>query len=161
MCPTARNSYSHAGARPLFFGLLETSGRLPRFFQAPAMRVRAKICGITRAADAHAAVAAGADALGFNFHPASPRYVDPERARDIIAELPPFITTVGLFVDASCASVRQAVSASGVQWVQFHGDETDAQCVEGERPFIKAIHVAAPVDGAALERKYPHAAAFL
>jgi phosphoribosylanthranilate isomerase len=124
------------------------------------MRVRVKICGITRVADARAAVAAGADALGFNFHPSSPRYVDPARARDIIAELPPFVATVGLFVDASSAAVCEAIATSGVQWAQFHGDETDAQCRAGGRPFIKAIGVAGPVDGAALEREFPNAAAF-
>jgi phosphoribosylanthranilate isomerase len=125
------------------------------------MRVRAKICGITRVADARAAVAAGADALGFNFHPSSPRYVDPAHARDIIVELPPFVATVALFVDATPAAVCEAISTSGVQLVQFHGDETDAQCCAGGRPFIKAIPVAGPVDGAALEREFPNATAFL
>ena len=124
------------------------------------MRVRAKICGITRVADARAAVRAGADALGFNFHPLSPRYVDPERVRDIIAELPPFVATVGLFVDATPAAVCEAIATSGVQVAQFHGDETDAQCRACGRPFIKAINVAGPVDGAALEREFPNAAAF-
>jgi phosphoribosylanthranilate isomerase len=125
------------------------------------MRVKAKICGITRATDAEAAVAAGADALGFNFHPASPRYVEPAHARDIIARLPPFVSTVALFVDVAPDVVREAVETSGVQLLQFHGDETDAQCSAGGRPFIKAVRVAGPVDSEALERQYPHAAAFL
>jgi len=125
------------------------------------MRVRAKICGITRAADARAAVAAGADALGFNFHPASPRYVEPVLAGKIIAGLPPFVATVALFVDAAPAAVREAVVNSGVQLLQFQGDEADAECVSAGKPFIKAVRVAGPVDGAALEREYPHAAAFL
>jgi phosphoribosylanthranilate isomerase len=125
------------------------------------MRVKAKICGITRVADAEAAVAAGVDALGFVFHPASPRYVEPALARDIIARLPPFVSTVALFVDVAPDVVREAVMISGVQLLQFNGDETDAQCSAGGRPFIKAVGVTGPVDGEALEHQYPHAAAFL
>jgi phosphoribosylanthranilate isomerase len=124
------------------------------------MRVRAKICGITRIADAEAAVAAGADALGFVFHRASPRYVEPARVRDIIARLPPFVSTVGLFVDVAPELVRETVLTSGIQLLQFQGDETDEQCRAAGRPFIKAVRVTGPIDGEALQRQYPHAAAF-
>ncbi len=78
------------------------------------MRVRAKICGITRLADAQAAVAAGCDALGFNFHEASPRYVSPEQARAIIAAVPPFVACVGLFVDMEADEARRLADIAGV-----------------------------------------------
>jgi phosphoribosylanthranilate isomerase len=125
------------------------------------MRVRAKICGIGRVCDAIAAVQAGADALGFNFHRGSPRYIDPRQAAAIIAELPPFVTTVGLFVNEPTTSVRNIVAVSGVQMAQFHGDETDAQCLQAGQPFIKAIHVAGPLNGRELAATYPSAAALL
>jgi phosphoribosylanthranilate isomerase len=125
------------------------------------MRVRVKICGITRASDAAAAVAAGADALGFNFYRASPRYVAPPQARAIIASLPPFVVPVGLFVDQAGSEVREAAGVSGVRLLQFHGDETDSECVAAAIPFIKVIHVSGPVDGAALVSQYPNAGAFL
>jgi phosphoribosylanthranilate isomerase len=125
------------------------------------MRVRAKICGITRLTDAEAAIAAGADALGFNFHSASPRYVEPTAVRDIIARLPPFVEPIGLFVDAATAAVRSVVAVSGIRLVQFHGDESDAECVAAGVPFIKALRVDAPVDGTAIARRYSHAAAIL
>ena len=125
------------------------------------MRVRAKICGITRAADAEAAVAAGADALGFNFHRASPRWVEPTVARDIITRLPPFVAAVGVFVDETIDEVRATVAATGVQLVQFHGMESDQVCVAAGVPFIKALPVDGPVDGERIARQYRHATALL
>ncbi len=125
------------------------------------MRVRAKICGITRLIDAELAVAAGCDALGFNFHRASPRYVSPERARTIIAGVPPFVTCVGLFVDESVSSVQAAATISGVGLLQFNGNETDTECASIELPFIKAIRVSGLIDVLALERRYPNARALL
>jgi phosphoribosylanthranilate isomerase len=125
------------------------------------MRVRAKICGITRLADAQTAIAAGCDALGFNFHSASPRFVSPELARAIIAAIPPFVTCVGLFVDAATAHVREIAAASGVGLLQFQGDETDSDCAAAGYPFIKAIRVSGPIDAADLERRFPHASGLL
>ena len=125
------------------------------------MRVRAKICGITRLADATAAVAAGCDALGFNFYRASPRYITPLEARTIVAALPPFVTCVGLFVDADPAEVREVARAVGVGVLQFNGEETDADCAAARFPFVKAIRVSGPIDVAALERRYPRANALL
>lgn len=125
------------------------------------MRVRAKICGITRAADAEAAVAAGADALGFNFHRTSPRWIAPNVARDIIARLPPFITAVGVFADETIDVVRATVAATGVQVIQFHGTEPDEVCVTAGLPFIKALRVEGPVDGEHIAQQYRHAAALL
>jgi phosphoribosylanthranilate isomerase len=125
------------------------------------MRVRAKICGITRATDAAAAVAAGADALGFVFYRASPRYVTPKHAREIIDALPPFVTAVGLFVDEANTAVCEAIAVSGVQVLQFQGQETNSQCVAAGKPFIKAVRISGPVDAVALEREYPNACAFM
>lgn len=123
------------------------------------MRVRAKICGITRLTDAQAAVAAGCDALGFNFHKPSPRYIAPELARAIIETIPPFVSCVGLFVDADPAEIREVVQSAGVSLVQFHGNETDADCAAAGLSFIKAIPVSGPIDAVALEQRYPRAMA--
>jgi phosphoribosylanthranilate isomerase len=125
------------------------------------MRVRAKVCGITRLADAQAAVAAGCDALGFNFHEASPRYVSPERARTIIDAVPPFVACVGVFVDAKADEVRRLAGIAALDLVQFHGDETDAECAAAGYPFIKVIRVSGPIDASALAQRYPRATALL
>jgi phosphoribosylanthranilate isomerase len=125
------------------------------------MRVRIKICGITRLEDAVAAVQAGADALGFNFYPGSPRYIAPERAGRIVAELPPFVTTVGLFVDASRDEVELGVDAAQVALLQFNGDESPAFCESIGRPYIKVVRVAGAVDGNALATAHRGASAFL
>jgi phosphoribosylanthranilate isomerase len=125
------------------------------------MRVRAKICGITRLVDAQTAIAAGCDALGFNFHRASPRFVSPAQARAIIAAIPPFVTCVGLFVDVATAEVREIAAASGVGLLQFQGDESDSDCAAAGYPFIKAVRVSGPIDAPDLERRYPSARALL
>ncbi len=104
---------------------------------------RVKICGITRVEDAHAAVNAGAHALGFIFHPGSPRYVTPEQAGSIINGLPPFITSVGVFVNRSKTEIEKVVSATGLHMIQLHGQETSEDCRGYSRPVIKAIRVAA------------------
>ena len=90
--------------------------------------VRVKICGITRAEDALAALRLGADALGFNFWPGSRRYLAPAAAREIVARLPPFATTVGVFVNQPEEEIRAIASASGVQVLQLHGDEPPDLC---------------------------------
>ena len=88
-----------------------------------------KICGITNLADAHAAVAAGADALGFNFYQPSPRYIAPESAREIINTLPASVLTVGVFVnEPSPDAVRAIADRAGVKAVQLHGDESPDYC---------------------------------
>ncbi|HET6473034.1 MAG TPA: phosphoribosylanthranilate isomerase [Pseudomonadales bacterium] len=125
------------------------------------MRVRAKICGITRATDARAAIDAGCDALGFNFYRASPRYVEPARAKDIIAALPPFVASVGLFVNAATEVVRRIADDAGIDLLQFHGDETDDTCKAAGLPFIKVIRVSDDVDVERTLRLYPHAAALM
>ncbi|UDU82755.1 phosphoribosylanthranilate isomerase [Pseudomonas sp. HN2-3] len=103
--------------------------------------VRSKICGITRIEDALAAAEAGADAIGFVFYAKSPRAVDVRQARAIIAELPPFVTTVGLFVNASRCELNEILEVVPLDLLQFHGDETPQDCEGYNRPWIKALRV--------------------
>ncbi|MFC6335357.1 phosphoribosylanthranilate isomerase [Pseudomonas sp. CCM 7891] len=111
--------------------------------------VRSKICGITRIDDALAAVEAGADAIGFVFYAKSPRAVNVQQARAIIAALPPFVTTVGLFVNASRCELNETLDAVPLDMLQFHGDETASECESYQRPYIKALRVKAGDDIAA------------
>lgn len=108
-------------------------------------RTRIKICGITRTEDLHAAVAAGADALGFVFYPKSPRHVSAERYADLARALPPFVSAVALFVNATLDEVRAVAAAGPLGLIQFHGDETPAQCAHLAaavgRPFVRAFRV--------------------
>jgi len=123
--------------------------------------VRSKICGITRMDDALAAVAAGADALGFVFYEKSPRAVTAQQARAIIAGLPPFVTTVGLFVNASACELNETLDAVPLDMLQFHGDETPEQCEGYHRPYIKALRVKAGDDIAAACKAYAGASGIL
>jgi phosphoribosylanthranilate isomerase len=108
-------------------------------------KTRIKICGITRSEDVRVVVAAGADALGFVFYPASPRYVSPELAAQLLRDLPPFVVSVGLFVNASKAELQEVLAKAPIQLLQFHGDETPEQCHAlaraVNRPFIRAFRV--------------------
>lgn len=104
-------------------------------------RTRIKICGITRAEDAQIAVQAGADALGFVFYPPSPRYVAPARAASIVAAVPAFVCTVGLFVNHDAESVRQILAEVSLDLLQFHGDEPPSFCRQFGKPYIKAVRV--------------------
>jgi phosphoribosylanthranilate isomerase len=90
--------------------------------------VKVKICGITNYDDAVAAMDMGADLLGFNFYPGSPRYVTPERAMDIISKLPGFIDTAGVFVNESVESIHETNAVCHLDWVQLHGDEDPEFC---------------------------------
>lgn len=110
------------------------------------MTTRIKICGITRNEDAAAAAKAGADALGFVLYRNSPRFVDPQRAKAIADRIPPFISTVGLFVDANAAEVEASLGVFRVDYLQFHGDETPDYCRQFGVPFVKAIRVRPGVD---------------
>ncbi len=108
--------------------------------------VRAKICGITQAADAAAAAAAGADAIGLVFYRNSPRCVDVAQARRVMAALPPFVTTVGLFVDAPPAEVVAVIQAVPIDLLQFHGEESAEYCRSFGRPYLKAVRMKPGVD---------------
>lgn len=103
--------------------------------------VRVKICGITNPADAQHAAACGADALGFIFYPGSPRFVAPDRARCIIADLPPFVTTVGLFVNEPSARIREIADFCGLNVIQLHGDEGPELCNHPPYRVIKALRL--------------------
>jgi len=105
------------------------------------MAVRVKICGITRAQDLHAACAAGVDALGFVFYEKSPRNLSIEAAAELVRALPPFVQSVGLFVNADPAFVENVLDAVPLDLLQFHGDETAADCARYGRPYIKAVRV--------------------
>jgi phosphoribosylanthranilate isomerase len=111
--------------------------------------VKVKICGITHVEDALHAAACGADALGFVFYEKSPRCLSPETARQIIAELPPFVTAVGLFVNESPERIRQITDFCGLDVIQLHGDEGPADCDFAPRRVVKALRVkeAASLDG--------------
>jgi phosphoribosylanthranilate isomerase len=123
--------------------------------------VRIKICGITRAEDALAAADAGADAIGLVFYEKSPRAVSLAQASAIIAALPPFISTVGLFVNAARSEINAVLAAMPLDLLQFHGDETAAQCEGYSRPYLKALRVRPGDDLQALVAAYPRAAGVL
>lgn len=105
------------------------------------MKTRVKICGITRVEDALEAAKQGADAIGLVFYAASPRNVSIEVARAIVAALPPFVSVVGLFVNAPKANIDAVLAEIRLDMLQFHGDETPADCTQFNLPFLKAIRV--------------------
>ncbi len=103
--------------------------------------VRIKICGITNLKDGQLAAALGAHALGFIFHPKSPRSIEPDAARDIIRRLPPFVLSVGVFVDEDDGVVRDIAGHVGLDWIQLHGRESPEYCRSLGRRIIKALRV--------------------
>lgn len=103
--------------------------------------VKIKICGITNLEDALTAAELGVDALGFNFFRQSPRFVEPERAAEIIYQLPPFVAAVGIFVNETEGRVREVQKLTGISVLQFHGDETPEFCQRFEVRVIKAFQV--------------------
>ncbi|MBB3211270.1 phosphoribosylanthranilate isomerase [Herbaspirillum sp. Sphag1AN] len=117
-------------------------------------RTRIKICGLTRTEDIAAAAAAGADALGFVFYAASPRAVTASQAAQLVASVPPFIATVGLFVNTSISEVSEVLAQAPLSLLQFHGDETPRQCAEiaaaVKRPFLRAARIGADTTAANL-----------
>ncbi|MFM8332048.1 MAG: phosphoribosylanthranilate isomerase [Candidatus Methylumidiphilus sp.] len=125
------------------------------------MRTRVKICGFTRPEDACAAAGLGADAVGLVFYPPSPRHVDIAAAQAIVAALPPFVTVVGLFVDAEPAWVRAVLGQVGIGLLQFHGDESPDYCLAFGRPYIKAVRMAAGTDLRRLASDYGAASGLL
>lgn len=110
------------------------------------MKTRIKICGLTRADDVDAAVAAGADAIGFVFYPPSPRALTVEQAVVLAARIPPFVTITALFVNASAAEIEAVLAAVPVGLLQFHGDESESECRRWQRPYIRAARVRPGMD---------------
>lgn len=125
------------------------------------MKTAVKICGITRTADALAAARHGAHAIGLVFYKPSPRYVDPDTAAAIVRVLPPFITTVGLFVDADEDEVREIVAHTGMQLLQFHGAESADFCASFDVPYMKAVRIRPGVDLLQYARDFSSAKALL
>ncbi len=112
---------------------------------------RIKICGITRLEDLQCVVQAGADAVGFVFYPASPRYVAPETAAALLSAMPPFVMAVGLFVNVPLEQLQTVLALAPVQLLQFHGDESAQECHRlasaVNRPFIRAYRVKPDTSG--------------
>jgi phosphoribosylanthranilate isomerase len=123
--------------------------------------LRIKICGLTREEDVDAAVAAGADAIGFVFYPPSPRYVAPQRASELAKRIPPFVDVVGLFVNETPEVVRTTCDAVPINVLQFHGDEDAAYCRQFSRPYLRAARVRPGLDLLEFARSFPDARGLL
>ena len=124
-------------------------------------RTRIKICGLSLPADVDAAVDAGADAIGLVFHAGSPRHVTLAVAADLARRLPPFVTPVGLFVNAERASIEAALAAIPTLLLQFHGDESAADCDAFDRPYLRAARMAGGFDLLDFARRFSGAQALL
>ncbi len=125
------------------------------------MNVRVKICGITRLEDALSAAQAGADALGFVFYAPSPRAIAADAAAQIVQQLPAFVTSTGLFVNATAQEVEDVLRHVPLDLLQFHGDESVDYCESFGRPYIKALRMQPGVDVAALANAYTGARGIL
>lgn len=125
------------------------------------MRTRVKICGITRPEDALSAAQLGADAIGLVFYEPSPRHVLPEQARTIAKTLPPFVTRVGLFVDAPAEQVREVLQTVRLDLLQFHGDESPEYCAGFDMPYLKAIRMSKGVSLETEARQFADAVGLL
>lgn len=124
-------------------------------------RTRVKICGITRVEDALAVVRLGADAIGLVFYPGSPRCVTPEAAAHIAAALPPFVSTVGLFVNAGADDVAHVLRQVRLDVLQFHGEEPATFCSQFGRPYLKAVRVGSETNLIQCAADYASASALL
>ena len=124
-------------------------------------RTRVKICGITRSDDLDAVLMACADAVGFVFHPPSPRFVDRERAAALVKRVPPFVARVGLFVNAEPDAVADVLAGVPLDLVQFHGDEDVRYCEQFSIPYIKAARVAPGLDLVEFARAFASARGIL
>lgn len=124
-------------------------------------RTRIKICGLTRAQDVRAAVDGGADAIGLVFYPPSPRAVSIEQAAELVALLPLFVTSVGLFVNPAPGEVEAVLERVPLQLLQFHGDEAEAECARYGRPWIKAARMRPGVDLLEFAASHPRASGIL
>jgi len=120
-----------------------------------------KICGITRIEDALTAARCGAHAIGLVFYRPSPRFIEPDAAAEIVRALPPFVTPVGLFVDAAEGEVRESAARSGVRLLQFHGAESADFCARFALPYMKAVRVKPGIDLLQYARDFSGAKALL
>ena len=125
------------------------------------MAVKVKICGITSVKDALTVSSSGADAIGLVFYPKSSRYLSIKQATEICAVLPPFITVVGLFLDAEKQAVDAVLQDVPLDVLQFHGSEPPQYCASFPRPYIKAVGMIGLEDFACYADQYPDATAFL
>ena len=125
------------------------------------MKLRIKICGLTRVDDVRIAVEAGADAIGLVFYAPSPRHVDLPTAALLASAVPPFVSIVGLFVNADPALVRETLAAVPIHLLQFHGDEDESYCRQFDRPYIKAARVKPGLDLVQYAAAFPTAQAIL
>ncbi|UCV02859.1 phosphoribosylanthranilate isomerase [Dechloromonas denitrificans] len=125
------------------------------------MKTRIKICGLTRAEDVDAAVAAGADALGFVFYPPSPRYVTPQQAAELVKRIPPFVDVVGLFVNETAETVRSVCRQVPISLLQFHGDEDPAYCRQFAQPYLRAARVRPGLDLVEFSGSFPESRGLL
>ena len=125
------------------------------------MRVRVKVCGITRTGDAAAAARLGVDAVGLVFYPKSPRHVSVEQACEIVAGLPAFVTVTALFLDPGREAVQQVLDKVRVELLQFHGVEPAEFCRSFGRPYIKAVPMGSQADLAEYAQRHAQAAALL
>jgi phosphoribosylanthranilate isomerase len=123
------------------------------------MRTRVKICGITNLDDAMTAVECGADAIGFVFWVNSPRFIEPQKAKRIVSEIPPFVTTVGVFVNEPVEGINRLIRSVGFGCVQLHGEETPEECMGLNAKVIKAVRVSGEKDLEGLDRY--HVSAFI
>lgn len=125
------------------------------------MKIHTKICGITRSEDALTAAALGVDALGFVFFAGSKRAITPEAAKQIIQQLPPFVSAVGLFVNETAENIQKILQTVPLDILQFHGDESPEFCRQFHRPYLKAVRVRSADDVLDALARYDDARAVL
>ncbi len=125
------------------------------------LKTRVKFCGVTRVEDALHAASIGVDAIGLVFYAESPRVVSIEQAKAIVDSLPPFVTRVGLFVNAERVEVEQISKEVGLDVLQFHGDESPEDCEHYDRPFIKAVRMQEGIDLKKISQQFNNAQALL
>lgn len=109
------------------------------------MKIRIKMCGMMRSEDALFAAEIGVDAIGFIFYEKSPRYISPEKAKEIIKNLPPFVTTVGVFMN-NPEKVKEVLNSVPLDVLQFHGNETPEECCQFKKPYIKSVNMLSSPD---------------
>jgi phosphoribosylanthranilate isomerase len=124
-------------------------------------RTRIKICGIKEPAHARLAAEAGADAIGLNFYPPSPRFVWPAQAAEVAEALPPYVTAVGLFVDADADLIRETLAAVPLGLLQFHGDEPPEFCEQFGVPYVRAVRMEQGTDLVEYAGRFKRARALL